>query len=208
MSIGQIILILVSVLVAAGVCQRALDRLRLTDRQALLFVALIFIGGLLPDISIGRARVNVGGALVPFGLAVYVWARAGSAKERLRALAATLVTAAAVYAIGRFFPNEPETMPFDVNYLYGIAAGLIAYVFGRSRRSAFIAGVAGMLLADVAQAVMLWTDGIDQTLRLGGAGMLDTIVISGVSAVLFAELLGEFIERCVRGAKRKEGARR
>ena len=44
MSIGQIILILVSVLVAAGVCQRALDRLRLTDRQALLFVALIFIG--------------------------------------------------------------------------------------------------------------------------------------------------------------------
>ena len=200
MSIGQIILILVSVLVAAGVCQRALDRLRLTDRQALLFVALIFIGGLLPDISIG-------GALVPFGLAVYVWARAGSAKERLRALAATLVTAAAVYAIGRFFPNEPETMPFDVNYLYGIAAGLIAYVFGRSRRSAFIAGVAGMLLADVAQAVMLWTDGIDQTLRLGGAGMLDTIVISGVSAVLFAELLGEFIERCVRGAKRKEGAR-
>ena len=202
MSIGQIILILVSVLVAAGVCQRALDRLRLNDRQALLFVALIFIGGLLPDISIGRARVNVGGALVPFGLAVYVWARAGSAKERLRALAATLVTASAVYAIGRFFPNEPETMPFDVNYLYGIAAGLIAYVFGRSRRSAFIAGVAG-----VAQAVMLWTDGIDQTLRLGGAGMLDTIVISGVSAVLFAELLGEFIERCVRGAKRKEGAR-
>ena len=136
-----------------------------------------------------------------------MWARAGSAKERLRALAATLVTAAAVYAIGRFFPNEPETMPFDVNYLYGIAAGLIAYVFGRSRRSAFIAGVTGMLLADVAQAVMLWTDGIDQTLRLGGAGMLDTIVISGVSAVLFAELLGEFIERCVRGAKRKEGAR-
>ena len=146
MSIGQIILILVSVLVAAGVCQRALDRLRLTDRQALLFVALIFIGGLLPDISIGRARVNVGGALVPFGLAVYVWARAGSAKERLRALAATLVTAAAVYAIGRFFPNEPETMPFDVNYLYGIAAGLIAYVFGRSRRSAFIAGVTGMVV--------------------------------------------------------------
>ena len=115
----------------------------------------------------------------------------------------TNLTAAGLL-LGMGLPDEPETMPFDVNYLYGIAAGLIAYVFGRSRRSAFIAGVAGMLLADVAQAVMLWTDGIDQTLRLGGAGMLDTIVISGVSAVL---LLGEFIERCVRGAKRKEGAR-
>lgn len=206
MSIGQILLILVSILVAAGVCQRALDRLRLTDRQALLFVALIFIGGLLPDLPIGRARVNVGGALVPLGLAIYVWARAGSARERLRALAATLVTAAAVYAIGRFFPDEPETMPFDVNYLYGLAAGLIAYLFGRSRRSAFIAGVAGMLLADVAQAVMLWADGIEQTLRLGGAGMLDTVVISGISAVLLAELLGEFIECYTRGAKQREGA--
>ena len=86
-----------------------------------------------------------------------------------------------------------------------VAQGAFICVLAPTATSA--AGVAGMLLADVAQAVMLWTDGIDQTLRLGGAGMLDTIVISGVSAVLFAELLGEFIERCVRGAKRKEGAR-
>jgi len=205
MSIGQIILLIVTVLVAAGACQRVLDRLRLTDRQAILFVGLIFIGGLLPNIPIGeRIRVNVGGAVVPLALAVYVWARAGSGKERLRALAATLVTAGAIFALGRFFPDEPETMPFDVNYLYGVLAGMIAYVFGRSRRGAFIAGVAGMLLADVAQAAVVWNKGVDQTLYLGGAGMLDTVVISGVVAVLLAELVGEFLERCARGAKRRE----
>lgn len=205
MSVGRILLILVTVLVAAGVCQRALDRMRLTDRQALFFVALILIGGLLPDIPIGRSvRVNAGGALVPFLLAGYVWVRAGSARERLRALAATLVTAAAVFAIGRFFPEEPEAMPFDVNYLYGIAAGIVAYAFGRSRRSAFIAGVWGMLAADIAQAVILRREGIRQTLYLGSGGLMDAVVISGVLAVLIAELFGEFLERCARGAKRRE----
>lgn len=205
MTVGRILLILVSVLVAAGACQRVLDRLRLTDRQALFFVALIFIGGLLPDIPLGKSvRVNAGGALVPLLLAAYVWIRAGSAREKLRSLAATLVTAAAVFAIGRFFPEEPEAMPFDVNYLYGIAAGLIAYAFGRSRRGAFVAGVWGMILADVLQAALLRRAGIGQTLYLGSGGMMDAVVISGVLAVLAAELTGEFLERVTRGAKRRE----
>ncbi len=203
MSVGQILLIIVSVLIAAGVCQRVLDRLRLTDRQALLFVALIFIGGLVPDIPIGdRVLVNIGGAVVPFALAVYVWFRAGSAWERVRSIVASLTVAASVFAIGRFFPNEPETMFFDVNYLYGIVAGVLAYTFGRSRRCAFIAGVVGIIAADVTQAVFLWNDGVAQTLRLGGAGMLDTIVISGLAAVLTAEIIGEFLERASRGASR------
>ena len=205
MTVGRILLILVSALVAAGACQRALDRLRLTDRQALFFVGLIFVGGLLPDIPIGQSvRVNAGGALLPFLLAAYVWIRADSGRERLRSLTAALVTAAAVFAIGRFYPSEPEAMPFDVNYVYGIAAGLIAYVFGRSRRGAFIAGVVGLLAADVLQAALLWREGIGQTLYLGSGGMMDAVVISGILAVLTAELTGEFLERCARGAKRRE----
>ena len=54
MSIGLILLIIVGLLVAFGVAQRVLDRLRLTDRQALLFVGLLFVGGLIPDIPISR----------------------------------------------------------------------------------------------------------------------------------------------------------
>lgn len=203
MSIGQVILMFVLALTAAGFCQRVLDRLHLTDRQALFFIALIFIGGLLPNIPLGsQVRVNAGGALIPFVLAVYVWSKAGSMRERIRSLLATLVTAVAVFLLGRYFPSEPDAMPFDVQYLYGIAAGLIAYIFGRSRRGAFIAGTVGMLLADITQAVILWSRNVDQVLYLGGAGMLDAVVISGVLAVLIAELTGEAIERSVRGAER------
>ena len=83
----------------------------------------------------------------------------------------------------------------------GLAAGLIAYIFGRSRRCAFIAGVMGMMLSDVANAAYIWSRGIPQEFVLGGAGAADAIVISGLLAVLLAELLGEVIERMKRGTR-------
>ena len=86
MSIGLILPVVAGILVLFGVAQRVLDRLRLTDRQALLFAALIFIGGLLPDIPVTpRLSVNIGGALVPLGLCAYLLVKADTAKERARA---------------------------------------------------------------------------------------------------------------------------
>ena len=157
MSLGLILLIVTAILILFGVAQRVLDKLRLTDRQALLMVALIFFGGLLGDIPLGeRLSVNLGGAVVPLILCVYLLVKAGTAWERWRSLLAALITAAAVWLIGHLTPSEPEAMPFDVNYAYGLAAGLIAYLFGRSRRAAFVAGVLGVMAADIAQAVVNW----------------------------------------------------
>jgi len=202
MTIGLILLVVAGVLLLFGAGQRVLDRLRLTDRQALFFTFAILIGGLLPEIPIGSVRIGIGGALIPALLAGYVFLRAGSLHERMRCLAAALSSAAAVLAIGKFFPDEPDTMVFDVNYLYGIAAGLLSATLGRSRRAAFVAGVWGVLTADVVQAIANRLSGIQQTLHLGGAGILDAIVISGFGALLLAEAIGEFRERLSRGAEK------
>ena len=202
LSIGFILLILTGALVLFGAGQRVLDRLRLTDRQALLFIALIIGGGLLPDIRVTpRLTVNVGGALVPLALCVYLWVKADTALEQARCLISTLVTGIAVYTVGRLLPADPDRMPFDINYLYGIAAGLIAWVFGRSRRGAFVSGVVGVMLAQTASAWTVWLRGVEQTLALGGAGGFDVIVISGLLAVLTGELVGEVAERAVRGGR-------
>ena len=205
MSIGLILLIVTGLLVVFGVGQRALDRLRLTDRQALLCIALIIGLGFVPDIPLGKnVTVNLGGCVLPVLLCIYLFVKAGTWMERGRAIAATLVTATAVYIIGRYTANEPETITFDPNYLYGLAAGVIAYLFGRSRRSAFIAGVLGVLLADVIASIEVWVRGIDQTLSLGGAGAYDAVVISGILAVMLAELIGEIVERATRGNRRPQ----
>ncbi len=113
MSIGMIFLLMLTLLIFFGVLQRVLDRMALTDRQALILVAAIFIGGWLPDLRIGMVSLNIGGALVPFGVCIYLFFHAGTAKERVRALVASVLTAAVIYVISLFFPSDPVTMPFD-----------------------------------------------------------------------------------------------
>ena len=203
MSLGRILLLAVSVLVLFGVGQRVLDRMRLNDRQALLVIAAILVGGFLPSIPLGSSvSVNIDGALVPLGLCIYLFIRAGTAKERWRAVIASVLTAAAVLLMGRLLPDEPETMPFDVNYAYGIVAGIIAYLLGRSRICSFIAGVMGVLLADIAQAVINGVRGVPVNLNLGGAGGLDAVVLSGFIAVLLSALVGTLIERATGKSER------
>lgn len=203
MTTGLILLVITGVLVLLGAGQRVLDRLRLTDRQALLFIALIIAGGFIPDIPVTPLfAFNIGGALIPLGLCVYLWIKADTTAERVRSIAALLLTAAAVWFLGRLMPDEPEEIIIDPGYMHGIAAGVIGYIFGKSRRGAFIAGVAGVMLSNVFTAVQLWSRGISQRLVLGGAGAFDVIVISGLLAVLLSELIGETLERIKRGRQR------
>lgn len=202
MSIATMLLTVIAVLIFFGLLQRVLDRMYLTDRAALLLVGCMFVGTLLPNLVIGRVQVNVGGCLIPLGVCVYLLLRADTVRERVRACAGALVTAAAVYLLGRFMPNEPETMAVDPLVIYSLTAGVVACLLGRSRRGAFICGVVGVLLADVVNAVLQWSRGVEQTLVLGGAGLADAVVISGVFAVLIAEMVGEISERISRNGKK------
>ena len=63
MTIGYALLLAVSLLVLFGVGQRVLDRMRLTDRQALAGMAAVFVGGLIPDIPLGPVLSPLPGGL-------------------------------------------------------------------------------------------------------------------------------------------------
>jgi len=202
MTTGMILLIITAILILLGAGQRILDRLRLNDKLALLFIALIIGLGFVPDIRVSEVfSFNIGGAVIPLVLCIYLFIKADSGWEKVRSIIAALATGAAVFAIGFLMPDEPESIPVDPLILYGVAAGLIAYILGRSRRCAFIAGVVGMMISNTINAVYVWSKGVDQELNLGGAGAFDGIVIAGLLAVLLAEILGEVIERMKRGKK-------
>ncbi|MBQ8654245.1 MAG: DUF1614 domain-containing protein [Clostridia bacterium] len=204
MSAGMMILTVVAVLLFCGVLQRVLDRMYLSDRAALLLIALMFVGGLLPNVEIGRVSVSLGGAVIPTGVCLWLLIKADTVQEKLRSLGGVILTGTAIYLLGRLLPAEAEELPADPNLIYGAAAGVIACILGRSRRCAFICGVLGVIAADVAVALINWSKGVDQQLVLGGAGLADTAVISGVLAVLLAELVGEIRERFMRGRKESE----
>lgn len=198
MSIGVLVLGAVGVLVLLGMLQRVLDRMKLSDRAALIVIGCMFVGGLIPDIDLGMVRLNIGGAIIPAGVCVYLLATADENMERMRGIIGALLTGSAVYVLGRVMPSEPENIVLDPVYLCGLIGGAVGYALGRSRRGAFISAVLGVLLGDIINAVVLWAQGISQKLTLGGAGVFDTTVIAGVLAVLLAELVGEAMERVAR----------
>lgn len=201
MSVGMILLTVTAVLVFFGAAQRVLDKLYLTDRTALVLIALMFFGTLLPNLTIGSVSISIGGAVIPTGICFYVLARADTTQERVRAMLGSLITGAAIYLLSAFMPDEPEAILIDPLYVYGLVGGLVGYVLGRSRRGAFICGILGVLWADIAVAVVNRFRGVDQQLVLGGAGVFDASVIAGLLAVLLAEFVGELLERITRGTE-------
>lgn len=202
MTFGMILLIVTGLLIAFGVGQRTLDRLRLTDSQAYVFIAAIIVLGLVPEVPLGRVSINIGGALIPLGMCVYLFVKADTAWERWRSIIAAVGTGAVIWAMMRFLPDEPDSIPFELNWLYGIAAAAVAYLLGRSRRCAFIGGVLGVMLAQVASVTPVWLSGSEQTLALGGAGVFDAVVVAGFLGVMLAEIAGEITERVMRGRQR------
>jgi uncharacterized membrane protein len=200
--IGMILLLIISILIYLGLAQRILDRLGLTDRIALGFIAAIIIGSFI-NIPIATARVevsiNVGGALIPIGLAIYVLSRAGTLWEKARALLAAVVAATAIFFINtQLFPADPwhGGLDFiDPLYVYPIVAGGIAYLISRSRRGSFVAATLGVIFLDLYDIAVLFARGGPGNIAIGGAGVLDAVVLSGVFAVLLAELVGETRER-------------
>ncbi|MEW6621600.1 MAG: DUF1614 domain-containing protein [Bacillota bacterium] len=209
--IGMIVLLIVAVLIYFGLAHRVLDRMRLTDKAALIIIGALIVGSFI-DIPVPFANVdgsmNVGGFFVPIGVAIYVLSKSGTRKEVLRTVFAIAATAGAVYLVNSVLmggdPWQVGRDFVDPLYVYPIVAGGIAYLVGRSRRGAFIAATIGVLVLDFINLGYLLTRGVRGTVAIGGGGVFDVIVLSGIFAVLLAEVVGETLER-VQGGPKMEG---
>ncbi len=208
MTIGTILLMITGLLIYLGVAHRVLDRLYLTDTVAIIIIALMIIGSFF-DLTISRnplLTVNIGGALIPLLLSIYVFIKADSNRERIRTIIAVILTAAAIYVISILLKDFGHGRDIiDPMYIFAISGGVIAYLLGRSRRASFIAGTLGFLLYNLFIFYRALTGDIKGEVRLGGAGVYDSIVISGILALLLAELLGESLEHLSGGPSGRGG---
>ncbi|MGI6552768.1 MAG: DUF1614 domain-containing protein [Clostridia bacterium] len=209
--IGTILLIIISILIYFGLAHRVLDRLQLSDKTALIIIAAIIAGSFI-DIPLLQAplnlSVNVGGALVPVGLAIYLLIKAGSTKEWIRALIATTITGLTIFLVNTYLlaadPWETGRDFLDPLYTYPLIAASIGYLAGRSRRSSFIAATLGVISLDVIDFLRLLRANIPGRVAIGGAGAFDAIILAGIAAVLLAEIVGESRER-LQGGPETEG---
>lgn len=183
-------------LIMFGAGQRILDKLRLNDKWAIGILVAIIIGIIIPPIKISSAfSFSIGGFLIPFGLCVYLLVRAGWSMDLVRAIVGTIITAGIILLLEIFLPSKtPEDILIDNTYLYGIVAGLVAYILGRSRRNAFVCSVFGLSLASVAVYVYNLVVGVETKLSLGVGGAFNSIILAILIAVGLAELIGKTAE--------------
>lgn len=195
MPIGQIVLVLAIILVYFGIAHRVLDRMRLTDRQALFFLAAMLVGSPF-NLRLMRSpdlMINVGGGILPLALSLYLILSADTGVEKVRAVGSAVITALFIGFLYRILPSEPTEMAWlDPTYLFALMAGLVAYLTGRSRRAAFVAGALGYVLLDLGHYGTVLAQGLTRTPTIiGGGGVFDSTVIAAILAVVVAEVVGE-----------------
>ncbi|WP_408955929.1 DUF1614 domain-containing protein [Natroniella sp. ANB-PHB2] len=201
MPIGIIILIVIQFLIYFGVAEEMLNEMGLTTGTAVLFLTLMILGSFV-DIPISSSPVvtlNVGGAILPIALALYILFNVKEKRVIYRTLLAVLIAGGVIYGVNTLFQFEEGHTLFDINYLYPFIAAVVSYLIARSRRAAFITGALGFLMYDLIHLGRITLGGIPGEAEIGGAGAFDAIVLSGIFAVLLVEIFGEVRERLVAG---------
>jgi uncharacterized membrane protein len=198
-SLAITILILLLALIYLGFLERVLERMRLTRKQAIFILLAMALGSGLPAIPLAEGlEVNLGGMAIPLIIVIYLVATADDNTERLRVLIATAVTVIAVFFTDRLFTQDPDEFFLNIDPLYfpALVAAIVAYTLGRSRRASFISAFLGVLFVDL----IAWGENLlrgfkNITVILGGGGVFGAAVLSGMLAVLLAEIVGEIRER-------------
>ena len=195
MSVSFVMISILILLIMFGAGQRILDNLRLNDKEALIILVLICIGILIPPIWIGEYFCfSIGGFLIPLALSIYLLISCGWSRDLLRTIIGTILVAASIYLLEWLLPADPEEMIIDTIYLYGVVAGIIAYILGRSRRNAFVSCLFGLSLAQLVQWIINWINKTPTILGLGVGGAFGSYVIAIIISVAVSEFLGRCFE--------------
>ncbi|MCR5553296.1 MAG: DUF1614 domain-containing protein, partial [bacterium] len=195
MSVSLIILTTLIIIVMMGAGQRILDQLRLNDKQALLLLLLIAIGLIIPPIWFGDlVSISIGGFIIPFLICVYLLVKVGFSRDLVRAIIGSLITMGIIYGLEWIMPADPEELLIDPMFIYGVVAGLVAYILGRSRRNAYICAVFGVTGAELLQFFINLFSGTPTTLGLGTGGAFGTLIVSIIVSVATAEFFGRAFE--------------
>jgi uncharacterized membrane protein len=141
----------------------------------------------IPRLEIGEKTttiaVNVGGALIPTFVSIYLLLKQPSAV--LYALAGIVIVSLVSHAVARPVKGVGIAMP---PFVAPLVAALLAYLLpsGAPKMIAYVSGVLGTLIgADLSNLGVIPELGAPVA-SIGGAGTFDGVFLSGIIAVLLA----------------------
>ncbi len=187
----QIALALMIGMFAGGLINIPVRRIRRTTPIATHPLDIYGLSGFLPGLQRHASEtivaVNLGGCIIPVGIALYEIARlAQVGSSLLLAVAAgCAINIVVCYAIARPVPGVGIAMPAFVSPLAAAALAMLL-ASETAAPAAFIIGIAGPLIG----ADLLHLREVEATetgiVSIGGAGTFDGIILSGILAAYLA----------------------
>lgn len=133
-------------------------------------------------------NLNVGGAVIPIGISVFLLVRLPAALYP-HLLAATAVVAAVCYQLARPVKGTGIAMPALIPPLLASLLAIVVAPRGQAAVVAFVAGVIGVLVgADLLNLPKLANSGA-RAASIGGAGTFDGIFLTGILSVVLVAIL-------------------
>lgn len=187
---GTALLLMVGIIVGSAI-NIPVKRIERTHTVPAHPLALFGLGGMLPRMTRMRQQtiiaVNLGGCLIPAGLAAYEFLHLANLGPRflVSGLAAGFVNVVVCYLVARPVPGVGILIP---GFVPALVAALLGLVLGGDQAApvAFVAGTLGPLIG----ADLLHLREIEESAvgiaSIGGAGTFDGIVLSGIIAAYLA----------------------
>jgi len=183
-----LLLLLLVVMIEVRVLSYAYRKIGVRPRYMFIVLLLTLVGSQfnIPLYSVTVpsrtvVAINIGGALVPLLLSLYLFARMHGL--RVRMLIGTAVVAVIVHGLAQIVPGVGIAVPMFIPPLVAAGVGLILS-FRRAPPVAYVAGSMGALIgADLTNLHRLAELGAP-VVSIGGAGTFDGVFLTGIIAGL------------------------
>jgi len=172
-------LVILAVLVLLGLSNRALKDFRTGTIASFILLALVGLLNLIPTITMMAVSFRVG-VLLFYGFCIFNFIFRGKAGNRGIAFLITIIIAGIIYGATALANLFGSTFFAGLNFVYAIAAGLLALGFTKNAKYSFISAATSILIVSI-------------ILQIGGtvnltAGFEWALLASAISVVLYGLL--------------------
>jgi len=189
MTIGLIILGVVSILTFFGLMERFFIKLGIKSWIALILVVGLVVGAVVPAIRFSENfSINIGGFIAPLTVMVVLLSIAKNRSEAFRAVVSCLAVAAVAVATRMLLTPLNASLILAASLIVGFVGGAAAFLSGHTRVATVSSAIGGIVLGDLIIGLIRFFAG-GEAISLGTQGVFDSIIIATVFGLLLCEAI-------------------
>ncbi|MCL2555843.1 MAG: hypothetical protein FWE03_02325 [Firmicutes bacterium] len=189
MTLGLIILGVVSILTFFGLMDRFFIKLGLKSWIALILVVGLVVGAVVPPIRFGQVlSINIGGFIAPVIVAIILLSIARNRSESFRAFIAMFAVASVAVATRMLLNPLNSSLILASALIIGFVGGSAAFLAGHTRVATVSSAIGGIILGDLIIGLIKHFIG-GEAISLGMQGVFDSLIIASVFGLLLCEAI-------------------